>query len=252
MPQHRLALCKEHYLHWIPEQAEAVIKKYRMFDKDQKILVSVSGGKDSLSLWDILWRLGYYTEGLYIDLGIDDSRYSFRSRGFTERFAMERNLRLHIFDIKKEYGYSIPEMIKKTPRGRRRACSVCGLVKRHVMNRFSIGNHYDVLTTGHNLDDEVAVLLGNTLDWSSGYLQRQGPVLSEANGLSKKVKPLFKFYERQIAAYAFLRGIRYILDDCPYSKDATSISYKQLLNKLEEGHPGAKLSFYIKFLKGSF
>jgi len=250
MPHHKLALCREHYLQWIPEQTEEAIKKHRMFDQKQKVLVSVSGGKDSLSLWDILWRLGYQVDGLYIDLGIDgEVQYSLRSKEFTERFASERNLNLYVVDIKKEYGYSITEMAQHTHRGRKKVCSVCGLVKRHVMNRFTREHGYSVLATGHNLDDEVAALFGNTLSWSVGYLIRQGPVLPEAPGLSKKVKPLFRFYEQQMAAYAFLRGIKYISDDCPYSRGATSLYHKQLLNQLEEDRPGIKLFFYTQFLK---
>jgi hypothetical protein len=54
MRQHKLALCKEHYLEWMPEQTERFIKKYEMFTHHEKILVAVSGGKDSLGLWDIL------------------------------------------------------------------------------------------------------------------------------------------------------------------------------------------------------
>jgi len=57
MRQHKLALCKEHYLDWVPEQTERFIKKYGMFTHEEKILVAVSGGKDSLALWDILHRL---------------------------------------------------------------------------------------------------------------------------------------------------------------------------------------------------
>lgn len=71
MRQHKLALCKEHYLEWIPEQTERFIQKYKMFTHDEKILVAVSGGKDSLSLWDILVKLGYQADGLYLGLGID-------------------------------------------------------------------------------------------------------------------------------------------------------------------------------------
>jgi len=52
--QHRLALCKEHFLEWLPDQTEHFIKKYYLFTRDERVLVAVSGGKDSLSLWDIL------------------------------------------------------------------------------------------------------------------------------------------------------------------------------------------------------
>ena len=184
MRQHKLALCKEHYLDWIPEQTERFIKKYEMFTREEKILVAVSGGKDSLALWDILVRLGYQADGLYIGLGIDTSTtlsagsglgYSSESQRLTQKFADERNLKLHIVDVEKEYGQPIPVLAELTHRGKGRPCSVCGLTKRHVMNRIARDLGYAVLATGHNLDDEAAVLFGNTLNWLGDYLLRQKP-----------------------------------------------------------------------------
>ena len=105
MRQHKLALCKHHYLEWVPEQTLRFIKKYRMFNQDDRILVAVSGGKDSLSLWDILWRLGYQADGLYIGLGIDGGiEYSGESQRLTERFAAERNLTLRTVNVTQDYG----------------------------------------------------------------------------------------------------------------------------------------------------
>jgi uncharacterized protein (TIGR00269 family) len=118
------------------------------------------------------------------------------------------------------------------------------------MNRVAREGGYDVLATGHNLDDEAAVLFGNTLRWAGGYLVRQGPVLeADQPGLARKVKPLCRMYERDMTAYALLRGIEYIYEECPYAIGATSIYYKELLNRLEVGQPGAKLSFYLSFLQ---
>lgn len=257
MRQHKLALCKDHFLEWIPEQTERFIEKYKMFTREEKVLVAVSGGKDSLSLWDILQRLGVQADGLYICLGIDDQRapigeglsYSSESQRLTEKFAAERSLKLHIVDVQKEYGATIPQFALKSHRGRGKPCSVCGLVKRHVMNRIARDFGYDVLATGHNLDDEAAVLFGNTLTWAGEYLLRQGPVLPGTPGLARKVKPLCRIYEREMLAYALLRGIEYIYDECPFSFGSTSIYYKQLLNRLESDRPGVKQSFYLSFLE---
>jgi uncharacterized protein (TIGR00269 family) len=257
MRQHKLALCKEHFLQWIPEQTERFIEKYKMFTREEKVLVAVSGGKDSLSLWDILRRLGFQADGLYICLGIDDQRhpmggglsYSSESQRLTEKFAAGRGLKLHVVDIQKEYGATIPQFTLKSHRGRGKLCSVCGLVKRHVMNRVARDFGYEVLTTGHNLDDEAAVLFGNTLTWAGEYLLRQGPVLPGIPGLARKVKPLCRIYEREMLAYALLRGIEYIYDECPFSVGSTTIYYKQLLNKLESDRSGAKQAFYLSFLE---
>lgn len=258
MRQHKLALCKEHFLEWVPEQTARFIKKYEMFTPDEKILVAVSGGKDSLSLWDILIRLGYQADGLYIGLGIDastslgagsDSGYSRESQRVATEFARKHNLKLIVLDIEKEYGQSIPMLSGMSNRGKGKPCSVCGLTKRHEMNRIARDFGYDVLATGHNLDDEAAVLFGNTLTWSGAYLLRQGPVLPSTEGLARKVKPLCRFYEREMAAYAIARGIEYIYDECPFAEGAQSIYYKELLNQLETARPGAKLTFYLSFLE---
>ncbi len=251
MRQHKLALCKEHYLEWIPEQTERFIKKYEMFTHKDKILVAVSGGKDSLSLWDILIKLGYQADGLYLGLGIDSGiNYSNESHRLAEKFANENNLKLHVVDIEKEYGQPIPVLAEISFRGHGKPCAVCGLAKRHEMNRIARDLGYDVLATGHNLDDEAAVLFGNTLNWSSEYLLRQGPVLpASSGGLARKVKPLCRFYEREMTAYAIARGIEYIYEECPFADGSQSILYKETLNQLETVRPGAKLIFYLNFLE---
>jgi len=250
MRQHKLALCKDHFLEWIPEQTERFIKKYDMFRREQKILVAVSGGKDSLSLWDILTRLGYQADGLYIGLGIDEGiGYSTESHRLCEKFASERGLKLHVVDVAQEYGQPIPVLAEISHRGQGKPCAVCGLAKRHIMNRIARDLGYDVLATGHNLDDEAAVLFGNTLQWAGNFLVRQSPVLPETPGLARKVKPLCRFYEREMASYAILRGIEYIYEECPFAQGSTSIYYKELLNKLETDKPGSKLTFYLRFLE---
>ena len=251
MRQHKLALCSAHFLDWVPEQVERAIKRYHMFTRHERLLIAISGGKDSLSLWDILNRLGYTADGLYIGLGIDGGvNYSENSLAYAHSFAQDHALQLHVKDIKTEYGETIPELATRTHRGHDKPCSVCGLTKRHVMNQLAREQHYDTLITGHNLDDEAAILLGNTLNWVGSYLIRQSPVL-EANrpGLARKVKPLCRMYEREMAAYALLRGIPYIHEECPFAEGSTSIYHKELLNRLETDRPGAKLSFYLSFLQ---
>lgn len=248
MRQHKLALCSEHYLEWLPEQVERFIEKYRMFTRAEKVLVAVSGGKDSLGLWDILHRLGYRSEGLYIGLGIEQD-YSDESRRLSEQFAAARGLTLHLVDVQEKFGATIPELSVISNRGHGKPCSVCGLNKRYIMNRAALEGGFDALATGHNLDDEVAVLMQNTLNWAGGYLARQAPVLPAQNGLVRKVKPLCRIYEREMTAYCLVRGIEYIYQECPHAEGSSTIYYKEILNKMEGDRPGAKLQFYLSFLQ---
>src|SRR6185437_12725420 len=132
---------------------------------------------------------------------------------------------------------------------RRVPCSACGLSKRHVFNDAARSNGYDVLATGHNLDDEAAVLLGNVLRWEAGYLGRQQPVLPAAPGFVRKVKPLVRLGERELAAYCVLTGIDYIVEECPMAAGNRHLGYKELLNDLEERSPGTKAAFLFGFVE---
>ena len=252
MRQHRLRLCEEHFLDWFITTTQRAVEKYGMFAPSDKVLVAVSGGKDSLALWDVLLRLGYDAEGMYIGLGIDDGLgYSDTSLEMCTKFIAEHHpdAVLHVVDVESEYGRSIPELARTTQRGRGKPCSVCGLVKRHIMNRVARDGGFAAIATGHNLDDEVAVLFQNTLHWQTGYLARQAPVLGERDGLARKVKPFVRLYERESAAYTLLRGIDYIYVECPFAKGSTTNRSKELLNQLELGSPGAKQQFYLEFLR---
>ena len=250
MRQHRLSLCKEHYLEWLPAQVLHTIKKYSMFSHADRVLVAVSGGKDSLALWDILALLGYNTEGLYIDLGIDGGiAYSDRSKQAAQVFATEHGLTLHIADIRQISGETISQINERTHRGRSKPCSVCGLVKRHVMNQFALDEGFEAVVTAHNLDDEAAILFANTLDWSLSFLARGYPILPAKAGFVRKAKPFCRTYERESAAYAILRGIAYSLDECPFSADSKQLAHKVTLNDWEDEHPDVKLRFYVHYLK---
>ena len=252
MRQHRLRLCANHFAEWFVSMTQRTIQKHKMFDLADKVLVAVSGGKDSLALWDVLLRLGYQAEGMYISLGIDeDLGYSDASLIMCRQFisAHHPEAVLHVVDVEAEYGQSIPTLARTKQRGRGKPCSVCGLVKRHIMNRIARDGGFAAIATGHNLDDEVAVLMQNTLHWQTGYLARQAPVLVERAGLARKVKPLVRIYEREAAAYTLVRGIEYIYDECPFAKGSTTNFYKDLLNQLELKSPGAKQQFYLQFLQ---
>jgi uncharacterized protein (TIGR00269 family) len=251
MRQHKLALCSPHYIEWFIDKTDQVIKLYDMFDKSALVLIAVSGGKDSLALWEVLDQLGYHVDGLYIDLGINgDTDYSKESMRFSVDFAESKGLNLIISSVAEEEGAPIPAAAVLTERGRGKPCSLCGLTKRHVMNQIGLEGKYSVLVTGHNLDDEVALLFGNTLNWQVGYLARQGPVLEAVHGgFIRRAKPFCRFYERETAAYTILRGIDYIYDECPHAVGAKSIYYKELLNQMEMDRPGVKLQFYLAFLR---
>ena len=134
-------------------------------------------------------------------------------------------------------------------KGSRSTCAVCGLSKRYVFNRAALEGGFDVIATGHNLDDEAATLLGNTLRWQTEYIARQSPALPGKDGMVKKVKPLFRLSELETAAYAFLRGIDYIVEECPLVAGNTQLRYKDAMNAIEATSPGTKAQFFLGYLE---
>jgi uncharacterized protein (TIGR00269 family) len=241
--RHNAAFCQPCFVHHFHQQVRRAVEEYDLFGPADRIVVAVSGGKDSLALWYVLLEMGYRAAGMYLGLGIGE--YSERSGEVVRRFAAERGAELIHVDLRTEYGFDIPTAGR---RGSRSTCSVCGLSKRYVFNRVALDHGFDVVATGHNLDDEAATLLGNTLRWQTEYIARQSPMLVSKEGMVKKVKPLHRLSERETAAYAFLQGIDYVVEECPLVAGNTQLKYKEAMNRLEAGSPGTKASFYLGYL----
>jgi tRNA-5-methyluridine54 2-sulfurtransferase len=249
LPRHNAAFCKPCFNEFVHDQVVRAIKSETMFAPQDRILVAVSGGKDSLALWNILLQLGYRADALYVDLGIPT--YSERSREKVERFSettargYQANLLIHT--VTEQEGAGIQELSNLVHRP---TCSTCGTIKRYQFNRAALEHHYDVMATGHNLDDEAARLLGNVLHWQEEYLEKQSPSLpGSVDGFAKKVKPLYRLAERELAAYAVLNRIDYIVEECPMAKGSKMLLYKDVLNRLETESPGTKQAFYWGFLE---
>ena len=243
VPRNHAAYCPEHFVDHVRAQVREAIDRHRMLAYDDRVLVAVSGGKDSLALWDVLLDMGYRVDGLYLGLGI--GAYSDRSGEVVARFAAARDARLHAVDLAEAYGYDIPAA---TGLRGRSSCGVCGLSKRYVFNKVALDHGYDVMATGHNLDDEAAQLLGNVLRWQTPFLARQSPVLPAGAGLARKVKPLYRLGEREMAAYCVIKGLDYVVEECPMVAGNTVLRYKEALNELERHSPGTKAQFLFGFL----
>jgi uncharacterized protein (TIGR00269 family) len=241
--RHNANFCAEHFLRLCRDQVARAIKDFAMLEPSERALVAVSGGKDSLAVWDILLELGYEADGLYLGLGIGD--YSDASGQMARAFASDRGLHLVEVDLPSEHGFDVPGGAKAA---RRVPCSACGLSKRHLFDEAARTGGYDVVVTGHNLDDEAAVLFGNVLHWQTDYLGRQLPVLPARHGFPRKVKPLVRLGERETAAYCVLRGIDYIVEECPMAAGNKHLGYKEALNAVEATSPGSKHDFYFGFL----
>ena len=216
-------------------------------DPETPLLVAVSGGKDSLALWDVLHTMGYTTTGIHVELGIDG--FSEGSLDVVRRFARQRELPLIERSLKEAFGYSIQEIRVRTWR---KICSVCGLLKRQMLNRLTIENGFGVLVSGHNLDDEAGRLLGNILRNRTRYLEKLSPHLPSPHPrMPAKQKPLYRLESHEIRTYCRLRAIQPLEAKCPLSRGATSHTFKEALDFLEAKMPGTKRDFLFSHLDRS-
>jgi uncharacterized protein (TIGR00269 family) len=242
LPSRHAGFCRECFFVYFTRQVERAIHDEKMFTKDERLLVALSGGKDSLAVFRELQAQGYDVTGLHIDLAIGESSRNARAK--VEAFCSKLDAELIVVDMEAE-GLPIPAI---KGRVNRPICSVCGTVKRHYFNRVAREGGFDVSITGHNLDDEVGRLFANTLRWDVSYLSDQGPLLPADGNFVKKAKPLYRLSEFETAAYCFMHGIEHHHDPCPYSSGASFPVRKELMNKLEEESPGQKYQFYQNFL----
>ena len=96
--RHNANFCADHFLRFCRDQVAKAIDRHGIFAPGDRVLVAVSGGKDSLSLCDLLLDLGYDAEGMTIGLGIGD--YSEASTAAAVAFAQARGLALRHVDMR--------------------------------------------------------------------------------------------------------------------------------------------------------
>ena len=220
-----------------------------MLEPGQKVVAAISGGKDSLALWQILCDLGYETQGLHFTLGLGE--FSQKSLEASRAMAERLGRPLHVVDVKQLTGFSVQEVVWAN---HREFCAVCGALKRHFLNRVTLELGAEVLATGHHLDDEAGRLLGNLIRRHDRYLENQWPVLEgmiteKGPALAKKIKPLCRLSGSEIKSYAKSLDLPAAYGKCPKSKGATLPYYQEAMRYLDEKMPGTKKDFYLGWLR---
>ena len=97
----------------IPQKVKQTIQKYKLASKSDKILVALSGGKDSGVILHVLKELGYNVEGIHINLGM--GKYSGACMQVVEELCERLAIKLHVYYAEKETGKKIPKIIRKNP-----------------------------------------------------------------------------------------------------------------------------------------
>ena len=218
------------------------IKKYKLLKKSDKIVVALSGGKDSTSILYILKNLGYDVYGLMINLYLGE--WSEIHKRNMEAFCSGLNVPLTVVDLKAELGQGIC-FIKAVLKKRRNltGCTVCGIVKRWILNKWAKKLGGDKIVTGHNLDDEAQNVLMNFLKGNVCLGARSGPKTGCVSalvpkcvsaGFVQRVKPLFFVAESEIRKYAKRKGFDILYDRCPCAFETYRVDTREWMSVLSD------------------
>ncbi len=227
------------------------IKNYKLLSKKDKVLVAASGGKDSTVVLYLLKKLGFNVSALFIDLGIEN--YSKKNKENIREFCKNEKIKLYERSFEKEFGFSLSKIKRKLVKVDKnlKACTVCGILRRYLLNKIARKLKVDKIATGHNLDDEAQAILMNLFKANTNISARLGPVVGvlKDKKFIPRVKPLYFIPEENIREYSVKKRFPVLYDKCPYVQEAYRNYVRDLLNGYEEKQKGTKLKIVKKFLE---
>ena len=233
----------------IEKNITATIRDYHLLAKKDKIIVACSGGKDSIAVLYLLKKFGYDISALILDLEI--GKWSKKNLDNSCAFCDEHDIKLHRICAKDELGFSIEHLMtcvkaKKAVEN----CTVCGVIKRWLINKKARDLGADKLVTGHNLDDEAQTVFMNILKGNPQLSAGMGPKsgIGAQDMFVQRVKPLYFCTDKELKRYTEIMGFRILYARCPLSGAVFRRDIKNCLDEFEKSYPDVKRNIVQKYL----
>jgi len=213
------------------------IRDYRMIEEGDRILVAVSGGKDSYTLLDLLERLRRRSPVRFelVACTVDQGYAGFRA-DIIEEHLRAGGYRYHIETT------GIAGTIRRKMDPRDTLCSLCARLRRGALYRLADELGCGKIALGHHADDVIETLL--MLQLFNGQIKAMPPVLRAENGRHTVLRPMIYVWEQEVSEYARRRRFPVVCCCCSACGD-DSLQRRQIksfLKRLEAGHPGIKAS----------
>jgi len=244
-------LCKNHFSDYFEAKVFRTIRHFGLIGKKERIGVALSGGKDSLTLLNILIKLQKENPKLELcAIAIDEGIKGYRDKTLiaAKNFCRKNNITLNIFSYKKEFGMPLDEMLKVLEV---KPCTICGIFRRYLLNKKSRELKLTKLATGHNLDDECQSIMMNQMKNNMNASARLGPKtgISNDKNFVQRIKPLYLCAEKEVATYAFINNLLDNFNECPNAVHSYRAQVRDMLNGMEQKFPGTKNGIVNSFLE---
>ncbi|MCW4010471.1 MAG: TIGR00269 family protein [Candidatus Bathyarchaeota archaeon] len=241
-------LCRRCFAESVEDKVRATIVRHRMLEYNDHVAVAVSGGKDSLTLLEVLAKMERnYPRATLVAVTVDEGIRGYRDEAMEIAAATCTRLGIqnHTVSFKQLYGYTLDEIVERI-RERKNPltpCAFCGVLRRKALNVAALEVNANKIATGHTLDDEVQTSLLNIFHGDVPKIAAEGPVTGKVHPrLVQKVKPLCEIPERESALYAYVKDVAFQSTPCPYAGEAMRNDIRALLNRMEERHAGTKFT----------
>lgn len=234
-------LCKSHFIEDVERKIKRDIRKFKMIGRGDRIVVALSGGKDSIALLYILHKIFKDRPDLeIIALTIDEGIKGYRANTLSHAIMLTNELGIAhtIRSFDDVFGTTMDDLVIKKEHA---ACTLCGVLRKNILNKAARELCADKIAIGHNLDDESQTILMNYMRGDMDRLQRMLPGLIQP-GMIPRIKPLRSVPEKEVALYGFLNDLPVSMDECPYAGDALRNEIREIINNYEVRHPGTKYS----------
>jgi len=228
------------------DRVRRTINRQKMLEEDDRIVVAISGGKDSAVLLHTLHKIeSNFPKSELIPVTIDEGIKGYRDKALNaaKELARSLDLNLEVTSFKDLFEHTLDELVKLRTDKSLGACSYCGVFRRRALNAAAEKLEADVIAVGHNLDDEAQTVLMNIMRGDSRRIARTNvPRSRSIEGLVPRVKPLTELSERDIVAYSHHLNLFYHDVPCPYAEEAYRNDLRSFLNDMEHKRPGTLLA----------
>ena len=207
-----------------------------MIYENERVAVALSGGKDSSVLLYLLHEYTRNREGIdLIAITIDEGVSGYREDTIraAKRLTGLLGIEHRIVSFREVYGHDLDDFLRDREE---MACTVCGVLRKQLLQMEAKRCDATVLATGHCLDDEAQSILMNYLKGDTGRIARDASKPGHQIFV-RRIKPLSKVRERDVALYGMVKDIYTELPECPYAGYALRGEARKMLNLLESRYP---------------